>query len=105
MRKTPLWLLIVVTKQDLWWSRRHEVNQHYVSGDYEAEVQKLKLQLGSTRLKHQIVSGSLVWNNLRDHEGTVLAETTGGYEQATRAANLARMLDSVHDLLAEGVTG
>src|SRR5262249_32669592 len=71
MRKHPLWFITLVTKQDLWWRRRQEVNHYYLFGDYQASVERIKGVLGEPRFKHQVLSASLVWNNLRDHDGNV----------------------------------
>lgn len=97
-----LWMVTLVTKQDLWWAKRHEVNAHYTEGEYHAEIEEIARQLGAKHFTHRLLSASLMWNNLRDGDGKMLATTTAGYEQTTRAANMKRTANAIHELLGEG---
>jgi hypothetical protein len=98
-----VWMLTLVTKQDLWWAERREVSEHYSAGEYQAQIDDITRQRGVQNFTHRVVSASLVWNNFRDGEGKVLATTTAGYEQSVRAANLKRSLTTIHDLLEQEV--
>lgn len=98
-----IWMVTLVTKQDLWWAQRAEVNDYYTSGEYAAHLEDIVRQRGAQNFVHRLVSASLLWNNFKDHDGTVLATTTAGYEQSVRAANLKRALNVIHDLCEQQV--
>ena len=46
-----VWLLIVVSKQDLWWPCRGEVKSHYTTGAWEASVSRLQQRRGAAAFR------------------------------------------------------
>jgi|LNFM01.1.fsa_nt_gb hypothetical protein len=96
----PLWMVTVGTKQDLWWSQRHDVNEWYCGKQsaYRALVDEIAKKHGTEHFKHRFVSGALVYGNLRSPTGEVLFPTSAGYEQSIRAANLARIVEVITGL-------
>ncbi len=99
-----VWMVTVVTKQDLWWNERYATDRHYSTGAYASVIADIERQRGTQNFIHRLVSASLVWTNFRDGEGTLLATTTAGYEQTVRAANLNRTLRAIHDVAEQQVS-
>jgi hypothetical protein len=103
--RSNVWMVTLVTKQDLWWNDRHAVRAHYEdeNNDYAKSIAEVTRQRHPRYFLHQTVSASLVWNNLRDPEDVVLATTTAGYEQSVRRANLRRALAAIHGIAEQQV--
>jgi hypothetical protein len=100
-----VWMVTLVTKQDLWWGERHAVEAHYEDekNAYAGIIAEVTRQRHPRYFLHRTVSASLVWNNLRDPEEVVLATTTAGYEQNVRKANLRRALAAIHGIAEQQV--
>lgn len=101
LRDAPgvIWMISLVTKQDLWWLERNDVEKHYVNGEYSEIIEQIRNIRGSANFKHRFLSASLRWNAMRDGEGESLASTAGGYEQNTRSANLIRIPQYIDSLI------
>ncbi|MFM9960885.1 MAG: hypothetical protein ACKV2Q_06635 [Planctomycetaceae bacterium] len=94
-----IWMLTLVTKQDLWWKNRKTVEEHYTQGEYNRIVDEIAARRGSEQFSHEFVSASLVIQNLMTNIGEELAPTTAGYDQTRRAANLLALLETVDTLV------
>ena len=55
----PIWMVTLITKQDLWWNDRKAVRSHYVDGDYGKRIQKLASAIGERNFQHEFVPVSL----------------------------------------------
>lgn len=89
----PIWLLTLVTKEDLWWDQRAEVDKHYSQGTY-GKVIKLCLGGKSERnLRHEVVSASLVSRNLVTGRDEVLKKTASGYDAPLQAKSFEKLLE------------
>ena len=57
-------LITLVTKQDLWWNNRLQVQDYYKNGNYENLIQDISNKKGSINFVHEYQSASLVMENL-----------------------------------------
>jgi hypothetical protein len=96
--RSKCWLLTLVTKQDLWWPQRREVDDHYRLGEYGSIVNRIIQQAGAQRLRHELVPLSLVISNFITARGEVLAETAAGYDQRTQTWSIRRMWETLYAL-------
>jgi hypothetical protein len=99
--KGRLWMMTLVTKQDLWWNQRDRVRNHYQQGPYHERIQALQTQRGQEAFRHEYVSASLVFANLRTEAGETLAPTVGGYDAIIRAANLQKVFSTALTLIGD----
>ena len=93
----PLWMLTVVTKQDLWWPQRKDVHAHY-EGEYLPIVDRLRERLGPERFQHEFADATLLSTNLTEHAGRPLAEVAKGYDQTLRTRSLDNLLSTLESL-------
>lgn len=98
----PLWLVTLVSKQDLWWEQRQRVRDHYENGPYSEIVKSFAASLGERIFQHEILPVSLAIGNLTTPAGEVLAPTTGGYDTALHLSSLQSMFSRLHGLIAQG---
>ena len=92
-----LWMLTLVTKQDLW-QDRGKVVAHYRDGAYGAELQKVIRQKGQQHFRHDYVFGSLVISNFLDQEGQVLKANKEGYDQKLQVESQRRLFETLDAL-------
>ncbi|MFM7475681.1 MAG: ATP-binding cassette domain-containing protein [Microcystis aeruginosa] len=95
-RKTVV--ITLVTKQDLWWNNRLEVNKHYVEGAYEQLIQNIRNQRGANNFIHEYRSTSLVMENFLSGDNELLIPTTQGYDQRLKVANFRYFLNAIESL-------
>jgi len=92
------WLLSLVTKQDLWWRWNDAVGEHYRTGVYGQQVDKLVRTVGAQRFRHELVLGSMVISNFVTGVGELIAETASGYEQQMQVESLHRLWETLDAL-------
>lgn len=95
-RKTVV--ITLVTKQDLWWNNRLEVNKHYVEGAYEQLIQNIRNKRGANNFIHEYRSTSLVMENFLSGDNELLIPTTQGYDQRLKVANFRYFLNAIESL-------
>lgn len=95
-----LWMVTLVTKQDLWWADRETVRRYYTEGEYNALIEDVARARGDDNFRHDYLSASLVLTNFRTDQGEILASTVAGYDQGIRLANLNRLFDAVIALVS-----
>ena len=92
-----LWMITLVTKQDLWWKEREDVGRHYLEGDYDRVIQQIAAARGARHFVHRYLPVSLISSNLRAG-GTLLAEVASGYEDILRISRLRHFMDAIISL-------
>ena len=99
--KAKLWMITLVTKQDLWWNDRHDVAKYYIDEekDYGRMIKALRNKLGAKSFKHEYFSASLISENLTSGDRKLIAPTCAGYDHHLRIANLNNFLTGLKDLL------
>lgn len=90
-----LWMLSLVSKQDLWWPKRSEVESHYRDGEYGTAIGELQAHLGKLRFRHEFAFASLVISNFVTGQKETLKRNTEGYDQNLQIASLRRMFETV----------
>jgi hypothetical protein len=97
--KEDIWMLTVVTKQDLWWKDRTNAQAFYEGGEYNSLVEQIASVRGKAKFAHAYVSASLVQSNLQTNDGEVLAPTAEGYDQTLQYANLTNLLHMINTFM------
>jgi hypothetical protein len=92
-----LWMITLVTKQDLWWDRRSEVEAWYREGPYDSVIRDIARSRGRQNFSHEYLSSSLVIHNLVDGKGETLASTVSGYGEPEKYAHLQRLEQAIVD--------
>lgn len=95
-RKTIV--ITLVTKQDLWWNNRLEVNKHYVEVTYEQLIRNIRNKRGANNFIHEYRSTSLVMENFLSGDNELLIPTTQGYDQRLKVANFRYFLNAIESL-------
>ncbi|MBU0692917.1 hypothetical protein KKH18_14030, partial [bacterium] len=85
--KNNIWMMTVVTKQDLWWREKDRVVNHYEQGEYNKVLEGTLLEK-ERGFSHSFIYVSIIRENWKTHDGTVLMEVSPGYED--REHNLSR---------------
>jgi hypothetical protein len=98
--KNKVWMVTLVTKQDLWWKERTQASDFYKSGEYGSLIKELTAFRGHERFRHEYVSAALVLNNLQTNDGEVLVPTAEGYDQNIQYANLAQLVEVIHTFIS-----
>lgn len=92
------WLLTLVTKQDLWWHQRAEVEKHYRQGKHGTDVDEMIKHCGGHNLRHEFVFGSLIINNFVTGRGEELTRTASGYDEKLKTRSLKRLWETLYAL-------
>ena len=98
----PLWMLTLVTKQDLWWGNRAPVREYYEKGEYGKLIKEAMDGGKLKNFQHEFLPVSLAVGNLKTPNGATLAQTTAGYETVIHVAHLQTMFSRLYDLVAQG---
>lgn len=93
--KKNVWMITLVTKQDLWWHERARVEDYYVNGEYGQLMQQVIQSRGERNFRHEFISASLVMSNFLSGQGEMLAPTAEGYDQNIQLANLRHLAETV----------
>lgn len=93
-----LWLLSVVTKQDLWCDEEAEVRAHYLTGNYGVEVERLVASKGAELFTHEPVFGSLVIANMLEPTGGVIRKTAAGYDHQRHVQSFRKLVETLDGL-------
>jgi GTPase SAR1 family protein len=88
-------LITLVTKQDLWWNDRLQLQAYYQNGSYEKLIQDIQNKRGSTNFIHEYQFASLVMENLSSGANELLVPTTGGYDQRLQAENFKKLIKTI----------
>jgi hypothetical protein len=92
------WMITLVTKQDLWWDERDDVEAFYRDGRYGDIIRAIQAKRGARHFQHEYVSASLVLSNFVSGTGELLKRTTAGYDDHLKLAHQGQLLRVIHDL-------
>lgn len=84
-----LGLMLLVTKQDLWWDKRDTVEGHYTSAKFARGFRLLSDRKKAVGFVGDRASASLSIQNLLSADKQLLMPTVGGYDQLIQKANFA----------------
>lgn len=95
-------MLTLVSKQDLWWPQRQEVEKHYREGPYRTELQKLVELVNARQFRHETAFASLVINNftsgIDEHHPERLCPNAEGYDHPLQIQSLRHLFEVVDAL-------
>jgi len=94
--KENIWMITLVTKQDLWWNERKKVHDFYAKGPYNDFIKEITDYRGHKNFQHEYLSVSLVISNFIDGLGEILAPTTGGYDQGLQNSNMSMFMNTIN---------
>lgn len=98
----PIWMVTLVTKQDLWWKERAKVQDYYVKGEYGMAIDELASAIGHRNFQHEFIPVSLTLSSLASRDGQVFAPTTAGYDMPLHQRYLLSMFERMDVLLNRG---
>lgn len=99
-RAKKLWMITLVTKEDLWWDKRLDVHKFYKQGEYNNYIEQIKTLMGSEKFVHEYESVCLVINNLvTGDEQKNLRNTSPGYTSNMREKSMQRLLKTIESCL------
>jgi len=93
-----LWVLTLVTKQDLWWPDTRQAWKHYTSGGFDAEIRKVYSRKEAHLFRHETVLSSLVISNFSSGAGEVLKPNAAGYDQHHQIQSLRKLFETLEAL-------
>ncbi|MGF1580357.1 MAG: hypothetical protein ACFCD0_13425 [Gemmataceae bacterium] len=93
-----LWFLSLISKQDLWWSNRIEVKDHYENGSYGQQIRQILQHCGSPRFRHEFVYGSFVIGNFITGVRELLQPNTASYDHHEYVQSLRRLFEAIDAL-------
>lgn len=96
--KKNFYMITLVSKQDLWWSKSPSVKAHYLEGDYGRKIQSFKESLVEKNFHHEFIPASLTVANLVSPTNETLALTSAGYDNLTHIQYLQNLLCKLHDM-------
>ncbi len=96
---SPIWFLNVVTKQDLWWPFRDEVDLHYRSGNYSSILRDSLGSKSPRNFRNEVAFVSLVIRNLTTGRDELLKQTTAGYDQVIQVESLQKLIMVLNGLM------
>src|SRR5207237_1205383 len=89
-----LWLVSVVTKQDLWRPDEATAGSWYRSGEYGNLIRDIANHKGTT-FKHEFHLLSLVIGNFVSAKDETLANNVKGYDQRTQIESVRRLFEII----------
>lgn len=89
------WLVSAVTKRDLWWPRRAEVEYYYNKGEYGGLVSAFAASVNGRLFRHELVFLSLTINRFQTGEDTLLLNNAAGYDHPLHFESQRRMLETL----------
>ena len=100
--RSKIWLLTVVTKQDLWWGNRATVEKHHRLAPTQAfgrQIARLTRTKSAARFRHEHVACSLAINNFVTGKNELLKVPDKGYDQQRQLTSIKRLFAVVDGLM------
>lgn len=94
-----VWLLSVVSKEDLWVDDRQSL-ERWLSDEYSTQVASIARQKGIATFRHELIPVSLVIGNFVTQSGEVLRKNTAGYDHKRSVESIRRLLEVIDALRA-----
>ncbi len=98
LSRGKVWMLSLISKQDLWWPQRTSVEAHYKVGEYGKTIEDLQNQCGRARFRHEFVFASLVICNFDTGMNERLRPNAEGYDQRLQVRSLRCLLETIASL-------
>ena len=95
----PFWMMTLVTKQDLWWQNRQNVERHYREGEYAEAIRQINNAHVAQDFRHEYFSMALHSQNFCDGAGTVMIETASGYDDVIKYRHHRKFLEILNGFI------
>lgn len=96
--KEKIFMITLVTKQDLWWHQRDDVKNHYFDGDYNKAIEEIRAHKGNANFEHTYLSTSLLANNF-NIGSDVFKLVSEGYDEHIRIAHNNNLIEQLEAFL------
>lgn len=93
-----VWVLTVVTKQDLWWPDRDEVERHYRAGEYHRRLATAVGDPPPPHVRHEVCTVALTIQNWTTRANEKLRPNAEGYDGVLQGESLRRLLETIDAL-------
>ena len=93
--QSPLKMVTVVAKQDLWFERQSEVQSFYEQGKYAEALAEIQAAKGTQNFQHEFVYTALTIQSLRDKTGRIITPNTAGYDLVQSKESLDRLFEVI----------
>jgi len=94
------WLVSVVTKRDLWWPERADVEYYYSKGKYGELVNAFSASVNRRLFRHELVFLSLTINRFQTSRGELLRNNAAGYDHPLHYESQRRLFETLAALRA-----
>lgn len=95
----PIWVLTLVTKQDLWWDERDDVEKYYTEGKYGKVVKECLGSKSEKLFRHETATASLVIRNLITGRDEIVKKTVAGYDAPLQEKSFEKLLQVFDGLM------
>ena len=85
------WVLLLVTKQDLWWDDRDLVTDYYRSCEIAGSIRALNAARQRRPLRFEVFAASLKIEALATKKGQVLVRNSGDYDQVKQTESVRQL--------------
>ena len=85
------WVLLLVTKQDLWWDDKDDVTKYYRSCEIAEAIQDLNTTRARRPLRFEVSAASLKIEALATKKGQVLVRNSGDYDQVKQTESVRQL--------------
>lgn len=89
------WLVSAVTKRDLWWPRRREVEYYYQEGAYGRKLSEWAATVNQRSVRHEIVFLSLTISRFLTAQGQHLLDNAAGYDHPLHFESHRRLFETL----------
>lgn len=97
-----VWAMVLVTKQDLWWSPTKDGLQHYREGESGELLARTAADRGPDRFKSAVVAASFHIGCFRDSRDRVLKKNAAGYDQREQVGSVRALVETLGQMLDWG---
>lgn len=91
------WLLHIIAKEDLWWSKRDLAMENYQKPMSKA-IRSIEAAHGNNHFRYEQASASFVIGDFVTGRGRVLARNEAGYGQAQQVESLTKLVSTLDGL-------
>ena len=95
----PIWLMTLVTKQDLWWEQRDAVQKHYSEGKFADITKNCVGNKSERQFRHESAFVSLTTRNLMMGQNELLKKTVAGYDAPLQEKSFDRLEQVLNGLM------
>ncbi len=92
--RNKIWLLSVITKEDLWWPESKKVQAYYLRGQFTKKLEKLVKANPNFRYETSFVS-LIISNFISEPDNEILSPNSAGYDFVRYISSIATLFNNV----------